>query len=793
MNTSFAVKTLVASSALALCASLATPAFAADDQSEPQASEGSASDAIVVTARRKEEKLTDVPVSVAVYSPEILTERGVANILQLGTLTPGLNVQTGATGGRNRPSFELRGIYVADTLGPQDQALGVYQNEVYVARPNGLAQTFFDLENVQTLFGPQGTLFGRNSTVGAILVTTARPTDQLEGKVSVGYGNYDLVTLEGMVNVPLGEMARLRVAGTFADNKGYTVNLRDGSRLDDEHYWAVRGSLDIDLSETIRNQTTVEYFKSDNHGWSVHTSYVVPLPSAANPNANKVTLPDGTVVSLALAVPGLYASSINGLVAADLADGPRKAFSNRPEYVRTRTTSITNTTEIDLGDDLLLKNIFGYRQVKDAIGHDSDGLPLAILGGRVGEENVILFKNRQFSNELQLQGETMDGALDFIVGAYYFWERTNESQKSFTLIDTAAGGSSPTINPYVSTNKSTSVFAQLTYNFTEQLSFTAGARYTWDKRAMVWTGALRAIGKPTQACNFQAAFDAADGTTDCRASAKTSFDEPTYSLSLNFKPNEDTLIYVAHRRGYRAGGYNGRALNIGEAIPFKPEFVKDAELGFKGSWELGGGARISTNLALYKTWYSDIQRTIVFAGPTGPTSSIVNAAKATIEGLEFDATIQPIEQFSLSANWGYAKANHQKFQYLAGPGGFTTDIPFGNAKNTVNVSATVTPFDTAEMGKFSVTGTMSYRSSWFPTTDLPVFVEATKIPARTIYNANVDWKDIAGSPVSAQFWIKNLTNKNYVGGSLGLLTSLGFVTQTYGDPRTYGLTLSYRW
>ena len=202
-------------SALALSATAAFSPALADEQDGPASvsSASESSDAIIVTARRKEERLTDVPVSVAVYSPQLLAERGVTNIQELATLTPGLAVTSGATGGRNRPAFELRGIFAADTLGPQDQAIGIYVNEIYVARPNGTAQTFYDLENVQTLFGPQGTLFGRNSTAGAILVTTAKPTDAFEGKFSVGYGNYDRVSLEGMINVPLAERARLRLAG----------------------------------------------------------------------------------------------------------------------------------------------------------------------------------------------------------------------------------------------------------------------------------------------------------------------------------------------------------------------------------------------------------------------------------------------------------------------------------------------------------------------------------------------------------------------------------------------------
>ncbi|MCK9541459.1 MAG: TonB-dependent receptor [Novosphingobium sp.] len=781
-------------SALALSATAAFSPALADEQDGPASvsSASESSDAIIVTARRKEERLTDVPVSVAVYSPQLLAERGVTNIQELATLTPGLAVTSGATGGRNRPAFELRGIFAADTLGPQDQAIGIYVNEIYVARPNGTAQTFYDLENVQTLFGPQGTLFGRNSTAGAILVTTAKPTDAFEGKFSVGYGNYDRVSLEGMINVPLAESARLRLAGIFTDNKGYTLNTRDNSRLDDEHYWSVRGALDIDLTDRLRNLITAEYFRSDNHGWAVHTSYTVPLPSAANPTANQVRLPDGTVVNLAVAVPGLYAGTINGLIAADKADGPRRAYSGRPEYVNTRTATVSNVTEFDLTDELVLKNIFGYRWVKDAIGHDSDGLPLAILGGRVGEENVITFRQKQYSNELQLQGNTLDGKLDFIIGAYYFHERTHESQMSFTLVDTAAGATSPTVNPYISTNKSTSVFAQATYDFTPELSLTAGGRYTWDKREMIWTGAYRALGKPTQACNFTPAFDATDAIA-CHAAAKAKFKDPTYTVSLNYKLAPDTLIYVAHRRGYRAGGFNGRALTLPEATPFAPETVKDAELGFKGNWQFGSGSSLSANLALYKTWYSDIQRTVVFATPTGPTSSIVNAAQATIKGFEFDATLRPVRPLSLSVNWGMADAIHKKFQYLAAPGGVTTNIPFGNAKHTVNASATITPFDTPDLGKFNLTGTMSYRSSWYPATDMPVFVRETRNPARTIFNVNADWQDVMGSPVSAQFWVKNLTNKNYVLGSLGLVTSLGFVTNTYSDPRTYGLTLTYRW
>jgi len=746
---------------------------------------------IIVTARRRAESLQDVPASVLALSAETLSARGVATVQDLPAVAPGLAVAGTAAGGPTRPAYTLRGIYVGETLPTQDQAVAFYVNEFYMGRSNGTAQSLYDIENVQILNGPQGTLFGRNSTGGAILVTTKRPTDRFEGNVEIVVGNYNAREIRGAVNVPMADAANLRLAAIRVVRDGYTTNLRNGSKVDDRNHWSGRGSLLLTPSDNIENYTVVEYLRSRTNGFSNQISAVVSPGMFA-------TLPDGSRIALSSRVASLYPSVLDE-VAATKVRSKRQYYSNIDNFAFLKAFSATNSTTVNLSDDLILKNIAGYRYIRDKVANDTDGTQLPIQGGVLSSPTVVQNDGKEFSNELQLQGSAIGGRLSFILGAYYFWEKNREYQNSTVGVGTSLGAANPSVTDFYATNISRSLFSQFGFEVMDRLSLTGGVRYTWDKRTVLWNSPYRNFGLPTQACRMDPLMDNIDGVRDCMLQQSVTFKEPTYTIGLEYKPTDDIMLYVTNRRGYRAGGFNGRAADPTSALPFEPEIANDIEIGAKTSWELGTVARLIANLSVYRTKYSQIQRTIVVPSiipPNLPISVTSNGADATIDGFEFASTVNVGRSFSLSGSWSYNNGVYDKFRLIASPtvtpaddSGYTTDIPFGVPHHHVTISATLTPIDHPEIGRVSVTPTYSYRSKGYAQNDLPIISELASYPERSLVNMVIDWANIGGSQFSGQFFVRNLLNEDYVEGTLSTLTSLGYVNQIYGEPRTYGISL----
>jgi len=778
----------------ALLAAASALAITIDIAAVNQAAAAEASDPtqqleeVVVTARRRAEALQDVPQSIQALSGETLQARGVRVVNDLMIVTPGLQINATATAGKNKPGYELRGIGISDVLGTQDQAIGTYVNDVYLARNSGLNQALYDMENVQVLYGPQGTLFGRNTTAGAILYTSKRPVDHFEAEANSEFGSYGAWGVGGMVNIPVNEKVGLRLAGQHYQSDGFTKNLRPGGhRLDDDDIYAVRGTLLLRLTDSLTNTTIGDYFNNDTHGWNGRMGVAVTSLTPAT-----VPIPGGGSVALSRTLIGLYGQRLVNAIAAVPTDA-RKQWTDIDEYYRVRTGGIANITQWDVGPGITIKNVFGYRRLKEDLAHDSDGTPLLIAGGDLTRLQYFNNRQHQVSDELQLQGDSFEGKLEWILGAYYFRERSGGTEAQQQLIDTPAGATSPTLIRYGATNYSKSVFAHAIWQVTPQLNLTVGGRYTWDKREVSYDNPQLRFGTPTAACSLAADLDLVDGLRDCHAALSAKYNEPTYTVSLDYKPTDKILLYAAHRRGYRSGGFNGRAANLLVARSFAPETVRDVEVGFKGDWRLSDDAALQTNLAAYKMWYKGIQRSSVIANPAGGLiTATVNAASADIKGFEASTTLLLFQRLTLDANWAYADAVHTKFDYANAPGGVVRDVPFGNSKNTVTGSATYIALDEPQIGKVTATANFSYRSSWFLPSELPLLPAGAKIPPRTVWNASIQWGDIRGTNFTAEAFVRNITNKTYVAGGLTALTSLGLTFVNFADPRTYGVRFRYR-
>ena len=736
---------LQAASGIALSA--ATPAWAQNQPiSAAQAPDGS--EDIVVTARRKEERLIDVPVAVTAKSGDALRAEGVQTLLDLGRVAPSLTVSQSPRGS-NTPSFTMRGQRVIDTSLVLDPVVVNYFNEVPFMRPQGLNAALFDIQSVQVLRGPQGTLFGRNTTGGAVLVTTVQPSNAMEGNFETTMGNLGLLDAKGAFNIPLAEGAALRIAGTIRTRDGFMYDRQTGFDANSQNYKAVRATLKLEPAAGVTSTFYANYFQSKDHG-----------------TANVIYAVNPAIASLAPVLP-----TLNAQVAANKAD-PWSFNNNDAPLETAKTYDFSNISTINLSDSLTLKNVAGYRKINTFSKWDIDGSSLFLLRFK-GESHI-----RQFSDELQLQGNSR--AFDWIVGLFYFNEKGSD-------IATSNLPSAPTVDRpsgVYAKNISYSAFASGTYRFGETgLSLNLGLRYTHDKKA---SDGLQMTGSN---CTFRLL----DGTViapPCLFHQEVSFNEPSWLASLNYKFNDELMIYAAHRHGYRAGGLQSRATTEAAAIPYDPEKVNDVELGLKLDTDLGGGAKLRFNVAAYEAWYKDIQRQVSFVSPTSGTlvSSIFNAARSRIRGVEVEATLQPVTGLSLSGSFSYTDPKYKSF--INNGVDVAAITPFGYIpKYTANAQVSYTLPADDKGGE--IVGTAGYRyQSRYYSADVVVPVGGY-INGWDLVNLRLDYNNIGGSGIGLSAYVNNLFNKAYFAYATNLTASSGYATGLRGDPRMYGVSARF--
>jgi len=689
------VSTIInASVVVALCAAV-TFAGTSHAQSEDADRAGADErDVITVTARRREERLQDVPVAVRVFSQDTLDKLALDRVEDLERISPSLRLNP-TSGRRNSTAVELRGIGAVETSVTQDTPLAFYLNEVIQSRPIGLNQSLFDLESVQVLYGPQGTLFGRNATAGAVLLTTRKPTHDFGGRLDVAAGNYERVGAALILNVPMTESLAVRFAGQHRSHAGYSTNILTGEDLDDEDVTTLRLSALFEPSARFANLLVADYYNSSSNGSGNVISAIRPCATPPGPPTRR------PLATCNATLAPLIAAAFADQQSRDIRSVALNALSSEDATA----WGVSDTASWELNDAVTVRNIVGYREIDLASFQDSDGTPVSLLHvGLNGQEG------HQISDELQVLWD-LEG-FEFIGGVFYFSEKNEELSTSFAL-----GSPVSSINNGLSENTSASVFAQATIATPiDGLRLTLGGRYTHDERDVELrsrrgTGACRLVDETNTALD------------PCERNLSASFDVPTWNVSLDYRINDDAMVYVAHRHGYRAGGFNIRATSPLQSIAFDPEEVDDIEVGAKLSGSVGG-IGYHWNLAAYQMWYKDIQRTVaqVFNGVL--VAGVFNNADAEIGGFETDFSIDLTDELFLTGSWAYVDAVHTRFD----SGGMSLDdIGFGQAEHNITGAVTWSPYESERWG--AVSGTLSFtsRSPWFSQQALPAFEPEARV------------------------------------------------------------------
>lgn len=845
----FLASTALALSGMAHAQTAPPPAPAADNSVAAAIPDDAATIGdIVVTARKTEESLQSVPVAVTALDARDLAAKQVFEVTDLARTAPSLTISTGGTGPASIVYLAIRGQAQNSPNSLSDTSVGIYIDGVYVARPIVGNLGFLDLRSAEVLRGPQGTLFGRNTTGGALNLTTNQPVlGAFEGSVKLGVGNYDQRVVEGVVNVPLGDQFALRFAGRYHEHDGYFKNPVIGYPQGEvKNDTVLRGTARYEPSALpLKFTVTGEYVKYRDSG-----------------NATAVAAINPAVLSLPA-----YGAFINSEFARFVTPGQLPAFTaantswtdtfskprtGDPEIDKLQNKnnvkSTSATVEWDAGG-VDIKSITAYRQSLTSDSLDLQGVPstavassppiaffqacvagvpslllacqgvfgpnpgptiLAVVSPYIaGLTNassafVSTYRNKQFSQELQLSGKI--GALQYQTGVYYFKESGTEQSRAFVFGGIA---SARTLSSYSS--RSVGTFAQVNYNFTDALRATAGIRYTWDKRSInrMSTRDWR-LPDNLEVCSVGPNTGLTAAAAPCTDPRSASFKYPAWTLGLDYRVSPELFVYAKTSGASMSGGFNSRFVPAPFTQQFEPEKVRDAEIGLKGDFL---DRKLRTNLALFYAKQANVQRIVNALVGTSLTQFVTNSGKVNAKGFEFEATAIPVRGLEITGSLAYLDAKYVGGSRFENQGTLASPIlvdrsnePVTQApKWTANIGATQT-FDVGA-GKLSIHADYAYISSRsmdaFTTRTVAqggnqaninavaIANRASVIKAYGLLNGRIAF-NLRSPNVELAIWGRNLANTPWFTNVFQNYTGLGAVVQFPGAPRTFGASVTHR-
>ncbi len=723
-------------SSVALAACFATVA-AAQEEAGAQAGE------IIVTANKRSENLQDVAISVSAVGGDALEKGRTTQIDELVTKVP--NLQLTSTVGENTPIFALRGVSLNDFSLNQSGPVATYYDEVYKGNFALLGIALFDLDRVEVLRGPQGTLYGKNTTGGAVnLISRAPKLGQTEGYFNLGYGNYDRIDVNGAVNTPLGENAALRVAGTFARADGWFENVLPGQPdLASVREYGLRAALYFEPSDTvdITLRGSTSYQNPRNYG-------IFAQPEAVNR-------------------PGL---------------SERQIASNETSRRRARTYSLALTANIDLSDTLALTSITSWDKGNLNFIEDTDGQGIALL------EIPYSARANQIAQDLRLTSD-FDGPFNFILGAYYNREKVFNASTFLIAQDVASGGdvdgngvvndadcAATTAgeacqfgNSFDQIKKSFAIYTDMSFELSETVALKGGLRFTRDTgrqpnfiaQQIGPSGAVLGVTIPTPAQPLSYAISNLSG-----------------KIGVDFQVAPDNLIYATYSRGFRAPSFNAQAffdpseLNVAEA-----EEVDSFELGAKNQF---ADRAVTLNLAAFYYKYRNQQ--FINVDPATFAQTLLNIPRSRIWGGEAELTARPSDAITLRGSIGVLDAQIERGTVSGAnvAGNDLTNAPALTA--SAGIDAT---FYEGDAGTFSGTVDLAYTASqFFDVVNTPRLEQK----GYALLSGFIRWESANGR-FNASIWGKNLTNEFYFTSRVDLLAGFGFDYNHVAAPRTYGVTV----
>jgi len=704
---------------------------------------------VIVTARRREERLQQVPISASVLSSQELRRLQVDEVATLQFVTPNLSIAPSQNTGTSA-SIALRGQFESDTVPTVDPAVGLYLDGVYLGRMSGANLRLVDLERVEVLRGPQGTLFGRNTIGGAINLVSQPPQPAFAASLATRLGNYDLRELTGVLNVPfLDGRLSTRLTGMHSEHGGYARNVLLDTELGNDDTNFARLQLQLALAPRVR----VDFAGDYSH-----------LETASQMRALLAVAPAAVPMTAALGNSGDRLENYVDPVG-------RRVLANRAGFVNSTVWGAGGTLAIELAA-LTFKSITAYRALDiRSTDSDQDATPYDL--------GVVLDRNdeqHQFSQELQAYGDALDDRLQWIGGLHYFDERAIFNQR-YRIFVPAAAMFAENLPWGEASNHSLAAYAQGSFALTPALRLTAGARYNEDRRQLTSRNAQRVAGNDV--CRI--APELRDEVALCVATRpERSFSYTPFTVGMEFDPVRGMMLYAKFSQGYRAGGYNLRGTNEIDMDTFKPEQVDSYEAGVKA--DLADEA-IRVNLALFRSRFVDAQLVQREGIPGTPATVRVirNGGEARIDGGELELTAL-LDHARIAAGIGVTRPRFTKLDPRVV--GVTLDSSFPSIPERTASIAVDVPL-AVRFGELNFHADYSWRD------DIAFDYDPTSEARQEAYglvNAMLSAGfDRAGLELS--LWARNLADQSYVTRAFDFDY---YVSGVPGEPRTYGVSLAYR-
>ncbi|HAY05545.1 MAG TPA: TonB-dependent receptor [Hyphomonas sp.] len=774
-----------------LAASALTPVVAhaqEDAAAEPAAQEDRRLGTVVVTAQRREENLLDVPLSVSAFSGDLLAELGVQTLDEVAKISPNVTLEV-SRGTNNTLSAFIRGVGQQDPVSGFESGVGIYVDDVYLNRPQGAVLEVYDVERIEVLRGPQGTLYGRNTIGGAVKYVTRGLSDEPTFKARGAYGSYNQADIVASGSIPLGDTVRVGAGLAFFTRDGFGDNLFTGEENYNKDVAAYRLSAEWDVTDKFQIRVAGDYMNDESNARQGHR-----------------LIPD-------LSAPFQYP------VLSNVYD-TRAGLDVVKQNVEVKGGSLV--AEYEVNDRITLKNILAYREDEGTSPIDFDSLPA------VDVDVPAIYTNDQLSNEFQINysGDRLNG----IIGAYYLEANSNTvfdvglftTGQLLNLINSTTAFTGFTAQTFGEVGTETwSVFADFTFDINDKLSVALGGRYTEDERTST-------VIRRNYVGGFSQFFGGSGVpiSTSSNFNGSEKFDDFSPRVSLTYKPVEDHTLYATYAQGFKGGSFDPRGQTSltpdfdqsGTVTPdevkafmmFEPEEVDSYEIGWKSNTF---DRRVQTSIAGFYMDYKDVQipgsvgvdidGDGIFESFAGVTT---NAGAATLWGVELESTALLGEQmfndsdfFSAGLSVGYINAEYDEFITIIG--GVPTNLADQRVvQNTPEWTGSLrltydTPFNILlKEGRLTINQLTSYRgdSSQF---EIPSAIDQE---AYTLADLSIRWKE-NGSRWGFSLTGKNLTDERYRVSGYNFLNAAGapalglegVLTGFYGDPRTFTFGIDY--
>lgn len=747
-------KMLAVASAILTC-----QVYAQETTQENEKNKNAGLERISVTAQKRTQSVQEVPISISAYTGDMLSDMGLVESQQLGQFIPGLEISTSGGEGTQLIVF-MRGAGLNDFNSNNSGPIGIYSDEVYISSPALTAFQFFDTQRLEVLKGPQGTLYGRNTTGGAIKFITNKPTEDFEASVKASYASFDTSAVEAAISGPLAENINGRLAFVKNDSDGYAENLVDGGDVSGTDTLSYRGMLEFDYDDLN--------ILVNLHGTEVNSPITRFSPLGATTDGSTPCSTEMVLANQCVDVFGYRAP-----------DDPHEGNYNDMDDIDMSATGGYVQIDYDFGD-VIFTSVTSYDEVDRILPEETDASPSNYATATYNVESET------FAQEFRVTGTTEK--TEWLAGLFYLSESLDQDQtidlfndlRAFTggLSDpegTVTGAPiflSRTLNEQ--DLESYAVFGQSTYAVNDKLNITLGLRYTDEQRDFSALTGLEdeAVFGP----DLFVLYDEPDLSADSRA--------VSYRVAVDYRINENMMTFASVSKGYKSGGFNGGFLSIDateaalQLEAYDPEYLTAYEVGFKSDLL---DNRLRLNASVFYNDFKDSQVFTLVQTETLPLITLDNASNARVYGLEFDATAMVTDGLTVALSGAFLDSELQDFESTEG-----VDYSGNKIANTPDTSLSGIiryEYFTGNDASISAQTAISYKSDvFFSTENNPIVGQHSY----TIVNARVAYATAEGDWEVAAF-VTNLTDKNYQTNVFDLTELGGMYQRTFAPPRQFGI------